>query len=69
MLTWLKSLFTSPKTILKMAVDSLDFLEAPLAAEIEKAKIKFNAMTSFEQAVWIVDKVQAFLRDKFKLNA
>lgn len=67
MLNWLKGLL-NPKSILKSAVDALDLLEAPLAAEIEKIKAKFGSMTSYEQATWIVDQVQAFLRKKFNLS-
>lgn len=66
---WIKGLFSSPKALLRLAVNSMDELEAPLAAEIDKVKAKFNAMTSFEQAQWLVNQVQAFLRKKLKLDA
>lgn len=67
MLTWLKSLF-NPKALLKTVVDALSLAQVPLAAELDKGKALFNSMTSFEQAGWIITKLQTFLRDKLKLH-
>lgn len=69
MIEWLKGLFKSPKTFIKLAVDSLDLAVPYLASEIEKIKGRFNAMTSAEQAQMVIDRIQLFLIDKFKLDA
>ena len=59
----------NPKALLAQAIDSLDYLVGPLAHEIEKGKKKLAEMDSEEKAQWLVDRVQAFLREKFKISA
>lgn len=69
MLTWLKNIFSSPKTFIKMAVDSLDLGVPFIAAEFDKLKSKeFAQMSSTEQAQKTVDVVQAYLRKQWKLE-
>lgn len=69
MLDWLKNIFKSPKTFIKLAVDSLDLLVPTLANEIEKIKGTFAQLNSTEKAQWVVDKVQEYLRKRFNLDA
>lgn len=58
---WLKS------TGIKAAVDALDLAKPYLASEIKKADQAIGE-TPEAKADWIVEKVQAFLRAKFKLG-
>ena len=66
MLTWIKNIFSSPKTFIKLAVDSLDLAVPFLATEIDK-QAAFNSMTSTQKAQLVVDKVQVYLRRWFSL--
>lgn len=68
MFTWLKSLFSQPKAIVKMAVDALDFAVPLLAKQIEQARERFLKMTSTEQAQFAIDWVQDHLRKIFKID-
>lgn len=67
-LEWLKGLFKSPKSFIKVIVDSLDLAVPYMAAEIEKVKVKFNDMNSVEKSQLVVDKIQEYLRKTFKLD-
>lgn len=62
----LKALF-NPKFLVAKAIDSLDSLVPLLAHEIENAKEKLASLSSKEQAQWLVDRVQAFLKAKFHI--
>lgn len=66
-LDYIKSLF-SPKKILGQVIDSLDLLTPIVAREIDRTKEKFNALDSLAKAQWLIDKVQAFLKEKFGLE-
>lgn len=69
MWTWLKGVFSSPKTFIKLAVDSLDLAVPFIASEFEKLKGKpFAQMTSIEQAQKAVDVVQDYLKKQWKLG-
>lgn len=50
------------------AIDALDNLEKPLGDRIEEQKKKISAMDSYALATWIVDEVQVWLRDYFKIS-
>lgn len=67
MLTWLKNLF-STKRIIAFAINELDLIEPILASQIDNAKNSFNALDSKAKAKWIVDQVQDFLRNRFKIS-
>lgn len=67
MLNFLKNLFKSPKSFVKLAVDSLDFAVPFIAAEIDKHP-DFNRASSLEKAQLVVDTTQDYLRKQFKLN-
>lgn len=67
MLDWLKKFF-NPKNIVRTVVDSLDLLQPILAIEIEKIKTQFAAMDSGEKAQWAIDKVQDYIRTRFKIE-
>lgn len=67
MLDWIKNIFKSPKAIIRLAVDSLDYLVVPMAHEIEKIRKQFNEKTPMEQAQWAIDRVQEYLIKQWKL--
>lgn len=68
MFTWLKNLFTNPKSIIKTAINSLDLLVPTLALEITRIEATFNSKTPTEKAQWLVDKVQSFLMRRFGIT-
>lgn len=68
MLSWLKGIFKSPKTIIKLAVDSLDFAVPFIASEIDKYP-DFNKASSLEKSQMVIDNVQAYLRKQWTLDA
>lgn len=69
MWAWLKNLIPNPKKIIGGAVDALDFLVPIMAKEWERNKEKLNAVDSTAKCQWAIDQVQAFLRDRFNLDA
>lgn len=68
MINWLKSLFSSPKKIIKMSVDALDVAVPYLASEFDKLKGQFSSMSSTEQAQLAIDRIQAYLVKTFHLD-
>ena len=67
MINWFKNIFKNPLDLVRRAIDSLDYLAPELAAQMEKAKAEFNKKTPLEQAQWMIDKVQAYLKKQWKL--
>ena len=65
---WLKDLVKKVKNIgVGKCIDALDNIEPELANSIEVQKQKVSAMNSKELATFIVDKVQFWLREYFKV--
>jgi hypothetical protein len=67
MLSWIKSIFANPKALIAIGVNALDQAVPLLAAKLEEVRTEFLKKTSFEQAQYVIDWVQAHLRNLFKL--